>query len=308
MAAQKLPQSQHRISIRPTGFGLAFLGVVIAVFLVSVHFSNNLAFALCFFLVGLAISSVWLTYTNLNHLDVTVLGGAPTFATQDLAFRIEVKNGTARPRWALELSAVGCASDQPFSIGAQGNQTQVLSLPTQKRGWLEVQELGLSTRFPLGIFQACLKIKVPDHLQKTVIYPRLTGEAPLPLPKQPDGVRRVDQVGDFSDVREYERGDSLASIAWKLSSKSSGRLITKSFDGGEGVPQLWLAWDQVQLLGQEAALSQLATWVVQAQREGRAFGLSLPDGSMPIDTGERHVDKSLTTLALYQTDLSRQEA
>ena len=75
-------------------------------------------------------------------------------------------------------------------------------------------------------------------------------------------------------------------------------LLTKQF-GGDRCEELWLDWSTVQGLSIEQALSQLALWVIEADRLGFSYGLKLPGNEITPSNGELHLNKCMTSLALF---------
>jgi uncharacterized protein (DUF58 family) len=57
-------------------------------------------------------------------------------------------------------------------------------------------------------------------------------------------------------------------------------------------------------MGVEDRLSHLAGWVLQAEKEGRAYGIKLPQLEIKPSLGDVHRDHCLKQLALYGIDNS----
>jgi len=52
----------------------------------------------------------------------------------------------------------------------------------------------------------------------------------------------------------------------------------------------------------EGRLSQLALWVIQAERARRPYGLRLPGAEIPPAVGQSHFHQCLRTLSLFQVE------
>ena len=87
-------------------------------------------------------------------------------------------------------------------------------------------------------------------------------------------------------------------IDWKAVARGRPMGI-KEFTGG-GTEQLWFDWDQLTGLDLESRLSQLARWVLEAEQEGREFGLRIPGKTIPLDISPGHTTKCLETLAVFR--------
>ncbi len=67
-------------------------------------------------------------------------------------------------------------------------------------------------------------------------------------------------------------------------------------DAGETV---WIEWESA-AGGTERRLSQLALWVVEAERAGAPYGLRLPGAEFSPSRGDAHFHGCMRALALFQ--------
>ena len=76
-------------------------------------------------------------------------------------------------------------------------------------------------------------------------------------------------------------------------------ILVKRFSGS-GSQQLRLHWDDTRQLGDiESRLSQICRWVLEAERYGLRYSLTLPGMELPLDGGPEHRHRCLEALALY---------
>jgi uncharacterized protein (DUF58 family) len=68
---------------------------------------------------------------------------------------------------------------------------------------------------------------------------------------------------------------------------------------GTGSADLELRFDHAGAGGIEARLSQLARWVLDADRHGLRYGLALPGARLGPDLGEAHRESCLRALAVH---------
>jgi uncharacterized protein (DUF58 family) len=288
----------RQIYILPTRHGLVFTLVLLALALVAVNYSNALAYLLTFLLASLAVVSLLHAQRNLLSLRMTVAGGEPVFAGEPATFRVCLHNDQAA-RYALRLeSALGALP--PIDVPAQDTRWVTLSVPTTRRGWLECPALTLVSVFPLGITRAwSRRLMLPA---RCLVYPKPAAVAAWLSATGTEGESRpgVLQEGeDFTGLRVYQPGDTLARISWKTLARGQG-LYTKEFRAPQA-ENLWLDWDALAPQDNEARLSLLCRAALDAEDSGLAYGLRLPGTTIEPDSGAQHLHHCLEALATYET-------
>lgn len=291
---------QRRIFILPTRAGLLFAFVLLLMLTGSINYSLSLGFILTFLLASLGISAMLHTFRNLAGLHVTAARAAPVFAGQTARFGVCLHNPTPTDRYSVALTH---GKGDPESVDIPAEQAVIASaaVPALRRGILRPGRMTLSTRFPIGIYNAWSYIELDMHC---VVYPR---PAPPGLALPPlnssggEGGGSAQGREDFAGLRQYHPGDSPRHIAWKAAARDQG-LLTKQFSG-HAAAELWLTLDLLPpTLDLEEKLSRLARWVLDAYANGHAFGLKLPRASVPLGTGEAHRERCLEALALCDPD------
>lgn len=284
----------HRcVYILPTRHGLMFAFVLALLLVGAINYAVGLGFAFTFLLGGLGLVSILHTYRNLAGLTLRPGKCEPVFAGQTALFRIQTDSDVGR-------SAVAVQADGRPPLLAEvtaGRGEILLPLPAARRGVLRPGRLQLFTQFPLGLFRAWSWVE-PELA--CLVYPAPEEGAP-PLPagsgESGGGARQNKGQDDFGGLREYRPGDSLRHIAWKASARGE-EMLTKEFSGEAG-GLLWLDWNELDPLGQEARLSRLTRWVVEADAAGMAYGLRLPAGEYGPAQGDAHRRLCLAALALF---------
>ncbi|MEI6891948.1 MAG: DUF58 domain-containing protein [Pontiella sp.] len=284
-----------KMSMRLTPSGWGFCGLMGCVFLLSINFSNNLIFAMTFLLAGIAMVGGYHTRSNVKGLVLGEWRSTPVFAGQDAVCRLSVGNPKPNPRHGLLA-----ACSEPFqSVEKQlpgGEQTElILKRPAPQRGRLPSVRAHLQSSFPLGIFRAQL---VSGSLPSGLVYPAPVGDQPVS--DQPVGreAHLRAESGNYTDMRRYAAGDPLSHIHWQALARFD-ELYTKEFDGAEGLPALWLRWDDVLASETEQKLSQLCRWVLDTHQKNREYGLELPGITLEPAGDEAHQQDCLRELALY---------
>ena len=287
----------------PTGPGLVLILIVTAMLLTSMNYSNNMGYILCFLLGSLMLVAFLHTRNNLKGLDITNIQCHPVFAGEKLQFTFELQNRSKALRMAIYPSAYGSRSGEdfsgPFSVAPLSSTTANISVTTTRRGRLTLSRITLITVYPLGLF------RVQRHVRVNRVY--LVYPQPAGMRKWPEFEAHEDESSegfynrggdDFVGVRPYRIGESQHHIDWKAVAR--GRpLSVKEFTGG-GSEQLWFDWNQLGGMDIEARISQLTRWVLEADQEGREFGLRLPGIKINLDSSPGHTVKCLETLAVFR--------
>ena len=169
---------------------------------------------------------------------------------------------------------------------------------TTQRGLLKPGRFVISSRFPLGIFNAWAYFQ-PEEI--CVVYPNPQGQKQFPLNEQEDEEADFGEksgTDDFAGFRKYRAGDAINSIAWKAYAREQG-LLVKQFSG-DGVEVLILSWEAVAHLNDiESRLSQLCYWIILADQSGLQYGLEIPNIKIEPAYGSQHKEFCLEQLARY---------
>lgn len=294
-----VPIHRRRVYILPTRQGVVFAFMLLAMLLGAMNYSNSMAFALTFLLGGLGLVCMHHTHGNLVNLEIVAGRGQPVFVGETVEFTVHLHNPSRRPRFAL---AAGFAQGQPIDpwVDADAGESGTLLLPVHaaQRGWVKAPRFSVSTEFPLGLFHAWTWAELD---MQTVAYPKPAGTALAPPPADQDGDsvqthRRGDD--EFAGVRGYVRGDAMSAVHWKASART-GELVVKQFAATVG-DDLVLDFDSLGGMPQEARLSQLCRWVLDAHALDHPWCLRLPGVTLGPASGEAHLNASLRALALHE--------
>lgn len=284
---------RSRVYVLPTGFGLFFALLLAAMGLGALNYNNNPALLLCLLLAGAANTSLLVAHLQLSGLVISAVGGEPVAAGTPLAVRVHAHAALGRERRGLrvgrgEWSAILSLDD------AAGEAT--LTVPTVRRGWLDLDRLRISTTRPLGLARAWAYVW-PDA--PLLVYPAPEPHGPpLPTGSGEQTKARLHPAGDdVHHLRAYRRGDPRRAIAWKPSARRDA-LLVREYEQPLGADVV-LDWHQLPPLGYEARIQRLARWVDEAEREGRRYRLLLPGQPVlgpAFGTAHRHA--CLRALAL----------
>jgi uncharacterized protein (DUF58 family) len=293
---------QRRVFILPTRAGLGF-GLLLAVLLIgSINYALGLGFGLTFLALSCALVDMVATYRNLAHLALRQGRIAPVFAGQEAQFELQVFNRTRLARYAVRADFADVREARHVAdIAPDTHAILTLAVPTLERGWLAPARVKLSTRFPLGLFNAWSYWR---PAARALVYPRPEeGAPPLPLGGGGGGSLRAAGRDDFAGVRNYQAGDSPRQLAWRqiarLGAEYGGALVSKHFEGGGG-DELVLDFDALPAtLDLELRLSRLTRWVLDAESRALPYAFHLGPVRLEPALGAAHQAACLRALALY---------
>ena len=275
---------RRNVAVGPSAAGALFGAALLAMLVAAVNYRITLGYALTFLIFGVAIVALLHTVRNLSMLTLRGARAEPVFAGQHAEFMLIARNASGFERYAL----------------AGAEQFVSVALPTEKRGWMPMPRFTLTTTFPIGIWRARA---LWQPTQRVLVFPAPETPAP-PLPArstaQGEGARSGNGHGDPIALRPYVDGDPPQRIAWKAVARSaSGDLVTLQRGEAE-LGETTLDWYELPAsMADEARLSRLARWTIDADASGSRFGLRLPGVLVEADSGPAHRMRCLEALATW---------
>ena len=294
----------HRIYILPTASWIVLLAVLAAMWYAAISQGNSAAYLLMFFLGSLVVVSAIHAHFALAGLELRVGRIPPVFVGEMARVPVEVSNPTRRPRTALSVAPRGFVFKEAThvmmgNLDAGGMQSVSLTLPTTRRGRLPLQRLALTTVYPLGFFRSW-RYEPTDA--GCLVYPLPNGSMPLPtgMSMTADVTAGTGAKGDdYVGARPYQTGESQRHVDWRAVARGQP-LLVKQFSGS-GSRRLWLDYQEVAAIRElETKLAQICRWVVDAEREGFAYGLRLPGFEAEPSRGDTHFHRCLGALAMFE--------
>jgi uncharacterized protein (DUF58 family) len=287
--------------VSPTWSLIGLLFVLVAMWYAASSQNNAAAYVLMFALAGVFLISIPHTLLNLGGLKATAESVKPTFAGQEVSLPFEITNESRATRHgiALSLPEFGGDPERIDDIPAGKAVRMMLRFCAPDRGEHEIGRLCLASVYPLGFLRAWRRVAVP---QRYLVYPKPAGDPNLPLGSARSTQNRprpdFGEGDDFAGVRAYVPGESQHHIDWKAVARGQP-LMTKQF-APEADGLLYLDFSVVRFSDPEERLSQLALWVIEAERARHPYGLRLPAAEIAPSLGERHFHRCLRTLALFK--------
>ena len=291
-ASEPLPIGLHRrrIYILPTRSGLGFALLLVVMLLGALNYQNNAALLLTCLLGASVVNSMLIAFRGLNGLRLTQLRADPACASDPLPLHLQFdSDGRTRPGLHIDLA------DRAFSFSLDGRGGEALiAMPTERRGWMRVPRIRISSTQPFGLFRAWSWI-APE--QDVLVYPRPL-HGPSAPPSAEDGKRRERGEEDYAQLREYRFGDPLKRVAWKASARHDRLLIRELDSAAHDAPQRF-EWNMLHGLDRETRIGRLAGWVHEAHAAGRTWALVLEDArAIGPAADHAHYHRCMTALAL----------
>ncbi|MES1945829.1 hypothetical protein C84B14_00730 [Salinisphaera sp. C84B14] len=288
--------SRRRVYILPTRNGVVFAVLLLVMLLGATNYSNSLAFALTFWLAAVALVSMHHAHANLVGLRLQAIHASPVFAGDTLAFELSLEATGGRRRRALRVSADGRGATGQIDIGPGESRMVTIEQVTDARGRCPCPRLRIESIYPVGLFRAWTWLQPNTQV---LVYPRCAGHDRLPRGAgDTRSTRQLARRGtdEFLGHRDYVPGDSPRHIDWKASARSDDLRMREYADRQSEA--VWLDEDRLGTNDREARLSQLARWVVVAERSGIAYGLQVNAQRLGPDQGPAHRLACLRALAL----------
>ncbi|MEO6689802.1 MAG: DUF58 domain-containing protein [Dokdonella sp.] len=292
--AEALPiqLDRRRIYVVPTGFGLAFGGLLFVMLLGALNYGNNPALLLTCLLSAAAGASVFFGFRSLSGLALVQIRADEAHAGESLHLHLRFAS-SARSRSSL-LVRRG-ETEIAFALPARVERDVTLTLASTRRGWFRPGRVRIWTTYPLGLFQLWSWMH-PDS--RFLVYPTLESpSAPLPAGDGREGEQANAGVSEeHAGLREYRSSDPARLIAWKASVRHDS-LLVRDVERRSG-EALTLDHASLRGLDDEARIRRLAAWVVAAESEQRSYTLRLPREVIGPGLGTQHRGECLRALAM----------
>lgn len=288
-------------AVYPTASFGGLLFVLAAMWYAASSQNSAAAYLILFALTAVSLVSIPHTLINLAGVTIALEAVKPAFAGQEVSLPVEIMNGSRATRHGINVASSGSSQKRKRvdRIPAGKAARVTLRFPAQQRGEHEIGTLCLTSLYPLGFVRVLKKFATS---QTYVVYPKPAGELALPLTRaRPPHSRPQADFGegeDFAGVRAYVPGESQRHIDWKAVARGQA-LMTKQF-AAETEGSVHLDFSALHFADVEKRLSQLALWVIEAERARRPYGLRLPGSEIAPAVGEPHFHHCMRALSRFQ--------
>jgi uncharacterized protein (DUF58 family) len=288
-------------SVYPTASFGGLLFVLAAMWYAASSQNSAAAYLLLFALISVSLVSIPHTLINLAGVKIALEAVKPAFAGQEVSLPAELMNGSRATRHGINVASSGSSQERKRidRIPAGKAARVTLRFPARKRGEHKIGTLCLTSVYPLGFIRVVKKFASPQTYH---VYPTPEGDLSLPPSRacSPHSRPQADfgEGDDFAGVRAYVPGESQRHIDWKAVARGQA-LMTKQF-AAEAEGSVHLDFSAIRFADVEERLSQLALWVIEAERARRPYGLRLPGTEIPPAVGEAHFHQCMRALSQFQ--------
>jgi uncharacterized protein (DUF58 family) len=287
--------------VYPTKSFAGLLFVLGAMWYAASSQNSAAVYLLLFALTAVFLVSIPHTLINLAGVTIALESVKPAFAGHEVSLPVEIINGSRATRHGINLALSGLGRERTRidQVPAGKAARVTLRFSARQRGEHKIGTLCLTSVYPLGFIRVLKKFAAS---QTYVVYPKPAGDLQLPLSRvrSPDSRPQADfgEGDDFAGVRAYTPGESQRHIDWKAVARGQP-LMTKQF-AADVQGSLYLDFSALRFAAVEDRLSQLALWVIEAERARRSYGLRLPGNEIPPAVGQSHFHQCLRALSLFQ--------
>lgn len=290
-----------RIYIIPTRFGLAFILGACVMLLVGATYQNNLVNLLAFFMLSLIFVAMVQTHNNLKDITVEALDADSSFSGSEFVITAVLHNNSKTPRFNLGTDlrkrVPEVVYENVLPLLPHGSIKLRSAYKAKKRGHYRIDEIKVSTVYPLGLFYAWIWLNSKGDY---FVYPEPKGHRSFPLigvGQEATHAQRSLEGEDFHGHRKFDSGDSPRHIDWKAHARGRPLMIKQFTEGTASA--VWFEWNALEGLETEEKLSQLAAWIEEARKRRLPFGLKTPAGLFEPGHGLQHATRCLEHLAVY---------
>jgi len=284
--------------ILPTRFGYMMLFILTLMMVAATNYQNSLAFLLTFILSSIGFNVIILTYGNLTGINIKAKTTDAIFAGQPLDIPLVISTTEKRQHYSVGFGT-SQAIQQVIDISPDQSIETTIRVVPEKRGWYRPGRFYTATVYPLGMLRVWSWFKFS---QQYLVYPSPLDPGVIArqsdAEQEPEAGRMSGGEEDFAGIRSYRKGDPKRKIHWRAYAREQG-LHTMEFEEPEGKSSV-LDFDSFNHGDVEQRLSWLCYLVLESESHGKRYGLKLPSNLIEPDSGSKHRQSCLQSLALYQ--------
>ncbi|MDK4697914.1 DUF58 domain-containing protein [Kingella negevensis] len=303
----------RHVSLRPTKLCLSIFALSVAIWIGAANYQVNVAYAICFWLVGFLAVAALLTQRQLLGLNVQIEYADEVFAGQTAEAKFHIMPSGKRTRLFWLHSEIRHHLNETDAVSLQDEEWQRCEvsgslktdnaikwhIPITQRGYFPRPLcLRLATSAPFGLFHA------ESHLEwhtEAVAYAAPLAHNDFGTAATPNSEETSQRTGvhgeDIAFLKNHQDGMPLQHISWKTFAKR-GELLDKVFD--EPPPAMHSEIISYQDYPAGIPVDKLASLlthrVLQADKLGAPYTLELPNLTLTPQNGLR--EKCLNALAL----------
>ena len=272
------------VKSRPTKYFFFLIILFFGLFFQAYMHNYNIVYIVLFFTFALSGSSCLVGRMNLFSLEIEPLLNEEIFAQNKTKLFFKLHNSSKTPAFALSFE-----KSYIQTIRAQSFETVSVEKEFANRGYNYVKDLEVVSFFPFGHIK--FSKKFPQQL-RYLVYAKPQG---ISLYKAfAKELSYYGEIDSYEDLKEYEKGESLAKIHW--ASVAKGELKSKKFTYQSEDKTLHFYFHKAGKTT-EQRVSQLTLWVLQAKKEGVEYIIHIQNKK--LDSKKQTKNEILKKLALY---------
>ncbi len=215
-----------------------FIVITIIIFGAGLNTQANLLFFIGYLLIGIFIIAIIFSARNLKGL--TVQRKTESVAFQNQVVDVELKIDSVEPRLFLLLMdkflpAIESDREKNFFIYSTKKDESIIfkySITASKRGRHMLGPTQITSLYP---FLLVSRNSIEENYSTILIYPEISKIMNFPTYEQiltSSSNKIITTIGgsnEFYGIREYQSGDSIRIIDWKVSARFN-KLVVKEFE------------------------------------------------------------------------------
>lgn len=215
--------------------GKRYIAILFLIGFAAINTGNNLLYLIVAMLLSIIIISGIMSESSLRKIEIERLPSENIYKDKPVKINYKITNIKKKiPSYSLvikeapqeELSGTGSYLIKIDNLTSENISSEYTF---SKRGFIDLEAIAMSTRFPFGLFSKTRNIDIPTTL---LVYPTtLPITTKLSYSGSSSGVTESIKKGfggDLYGVREHQISDDSRHIDWKSSAKS-GLLMHKEF-------------------------------------------------------------------------------
>ncbi|HSE83912.1 MAG TPA: DUF58 domain-containing protein [Thermodesulfobacteriota bacterium] len=217
---------------QPTKEGGTFLALTIFVGIAALNTGNNLLYLIFGMMLSSIVASGIISMVNLSWIKVESLLPDDIFALTPTPIKFSVKNlKYFIPSYSLTIDIEGRKSFISY-VPNKGERTVTVQYLFKKRGWNQIPQVVLFTRFPFGFFKKWIKVDIENR--EILVYPKVEKlDIEKEKIRQKFGERESENLGfggELKSIRVYNEGDNPKYIHWKTTAKTGKLMLQELHD------------------------------------------------------------------------------
>lgn len=277
-----LKLSQRFLFVFPTAYGFAIIGLMLLLYLLGTNYQNNLILLQSYFLLGLIILSIILSFRNLSGLQLEATAPPAVFLGEEVTIKLRLQHLGDRQQIQFQLD--------DFSILCPHlAETMLLKIPSIRRGYFQIPRFLISSVHPFGLVRCWCYPLLNQHYW---VYPKPQYEENYQPPAADTGEL------EWSHLSPYQQGDPLQRIDWKRLARQPLQPVVKVFSNVQPEQQRILTLPPLTGLALEYAVSDLTAQILELSALRQSYALQLPSEYIEFGNDAEHRKRCLEALTL----------